>query len=141
MSVRVSVISGLAVVFLVSLLAAPAASAQTAPDPALAEVFAGASLPQGDMVPKPVLKCGPICFTALHLTTATISGSGPDCTSAQSSLNSQLQSIARAHCINDLGFLGQCNFVVHNTTSCTLIAPGTYQIQGYATYSCKDTNC
>lgn len=142
MSVRVSVVSGLAVIFLVCLLA-PAASAQTAPapDPALAAVFAGESLSQADLMPKPALKCGPICITALKFTTATISGSGPDCTTAQSSLNSQLQSIARAHCVNDEGFLGQCDLVVHNTTSCTLIAPGTYQIQGYATYNCKDTTC
>jgi hypothetical protein len=142
MSVRVSVVSGLAVLCLVSLLA-PAASAQTAPtpDPALAAVFAGESLPQADLMPKPVLKCGPICIGSIHFTTATISGSGPDCTSAQNSLNSQLQSIARAHCVNDEGFLGSCNVVIHNTTSCTLIAPGTYQIQGYATYNCKDTTC
>jgi hypothetical protein len=137
------VVSGLAVVALISLLA-PAASAQTAPAPALAmaEVFAGASLvPQDDLMPKPVLKCGPICLGSLHFTTATISGSGSSCTAAQTSLNSQLQNIATGHCVNDLAFLGSCNFVVHNTTSCTLIATGTYQIQGYATYSCRDTNC
>lgn len=141
MSVRVSVISGLAVIFLVSLLA-PAASAQTvpAPDPALAAVFAGASLPQADLMPKPALKCGPICLS-LHFTTATISGSGSSCTAAQSSLSSQLQNIATGHCVNDLAFLGSCNFMVHDTTSCTLIATGTYQFQGYATYNCRDTNC
>jgi hypothetical protein len=123
---------------------ASSASAQTVPampDPALAAVFAEQSLPQADLMPKPVLKCGPICFGALHLTTPTISGSGSSCTAAQSSLNSQLQNIARGHCVNDLGFLGSCNFVVHDTTSCTLIGSGTWQIQGYATYSCKDTSC
>jgi hypothetical protein len=120
---------------------ASAQVAPTAPDPEMAAVFAEQTLPQVDMIPKPVLTCGPICFTALHLTTATISGSGPDCTSAQNSLNSQLQSIAKAHCVNDLGYLNSCNVVIHNTTTCTLIATGTWQVQGYATYSCKDTTC
>ncbi|HSS51759.1 MAG TPA: hypothetical protein VLX28_22680 [Thermoanaerobaculia bacterium] len=119
------------------------ASAQTVPakpDPALASVFAEQSLPQTDMMPKPVPKCGPICLN-IHFTTPTISGSGSSCTAAQSSLNSQLQNIATGHCVNDLAFLGSCNFVVHDTTSCTLIGGGTWQIQGNATYNCKDTNC
>ena len=129
--------------FLGSILAA-SASAQAlppAPDPALAAVFAEASLPQADLMPKPVLKCGPICIGSIHFTTPTISGSGSSCTSAQSSLNSQLQNIASGNCANNLGFIGSCNVVIHNTTTCTLIAPGTYQIQGYATYNCRDTNC
>jgi hypothetical protein len=120
------------------------ASAQTpppAPDPALAAVFAGQSLPQADLIPKPVLQCGPICFTALHFTSPTISGSGSSCTAAQTSLNSQLQSIARGDCINNEGFLGACNVVIHNTTTCTMIGSGAWQIQGYATYNCKDTTC
>jgi hypothetical protein len=119
------------------------ASAQTppaTPDPALAAVFAEQSLPQTDMIPKPVQKCGPICLS-IHFTTPTISGSGSSCTAAQSSLNSQLQNIASGHCVNDLAFLGYCNFVVHDTTSCTLIGSGAWQIQGNATYNCKDTNC
>jgi hypothetical protein len=132
-------------IFAAVLLAlAASASAQTPPaatDPALAGVFAEQSLPQADMIPKPVEKCGPICFTGLHLTTPTISGSGSSCTAAQTSLNSQLQNIASGHCVNDLGFLGSCNFVVHDTTSCTSVGTGTWQIQGNATYSCRDTNC
>ena len=144
MSARVSVVSGLAVIVLMSLLSAAAsAQAAPAPDPGLAAVFAGQSPapnePNG-LMPKPALKCGPICLS-IHFTTTTISGSGSTCTNAQSSLNSQLQNIASGHCVNDLGFLGSCNFVVHDTTSCTLIATGTYQIQGYATYNCRDTNC
>jgi hypothetical protein len=121
-------------------------SAQTPsprPDPALASVFAGQSqsLPQTDMVPKPVQQCGPICFTAFHFTTPTISGSGSSCTAAQTSLNSQLTSIARGDCVNNEGFLGSCNVVIHNTTTCTMIGSGAWQIQGYATYNCKDTTC
>jgi len=137
----------LAAVFLVSTLVLSASAslalpAASSPDPALAEVFAGVSFQPAAARPAALpRKCGPICIGALHFTTPTISGSGPDCTSAQNSLNSQLQSIARAHCVNDEGFLGACNVVVHNTTSCTLIGAGTYQIQGYATYNCKDTNC
>jgi hypothetical protein len=138
---------GVSTVFAVVLLgfalvaSASAQAVPAAPDPALAAVFAEQTLPQVDMIPKPVLKCGPICFTSLHLTTATVSGAGPDCTTAQNSLNSQLQSLAKGHCVNDLGFLGSCSVVIHNTTTCTMIAAGTWQIQGYATYSCKDTSC
>jgi hypothetical protein len=111
------------------------------PDPALASVFAGQSLPQTDLIPKPVLQCGPICITALHFTSPTISGSGSSCTAAQTSLNSQLQSIARGDCVNNEGFLGACNIVIHNTTTCTMIGSGAWQIQGYATYNCRDTTC
>ena len=117
-----------------------ARAVSTTPDPEMAAVFATQSLPQVDLIPKPVFKCGPIC-TSIHRTSATISGSGADCTAAQNSLNSQLQNIATGNCVNDLGFIGSCNVVIHDTTSCTLIAPGTYQIQGYATYNCRDTNC
>jgi|GEM_PF-3461288 len=135
-SLFAAVLLGFALVASASAQAAPAT-----PDPDLAAVFAEQSLPQVDMMPKPVLKCGPICIAGLHFTTPTISGSGSSCTAAQSSLNSQLQSIASGHCVNDLAFLGTCNFVVHNTTSCTLIGGGAWQIQGYATYNCRDTNC
>ena len=123
---------------------AASVSAQTPsprPDASLAAVFAGQSLPQADLIPKPVQQCGPICFTTLHLTTPTISGSGSSCTAAQTSLDSQLASIAKGDCLNNLGYLGSCNVVDHNTTTCTMIGSGAWQIQGYATYSCKDTTC
>src|SRR5436305_13182060 len=115
------------------------ASAQTppqTPDRALAAVFAGESLPQTlapGLMPAPITKCGAFCDTTFHGTTATISGSGSDCTHASSSLMSQIQNIAVADCRNYSGF-GQCNLAIHDTTSCTLIAPGTWQIQGYGTY-------
>ena len=109
-------------------------------DPALAAVFAEQSLPQTDMIPKPVQKCGPICLS-IHFTTPTISGSGSNCTAAQTSLNTQLQNIASGRCVDTLFFLGYCNFVVHDTTSCTAVGSGAWQIQGNATYNCKDTNC
>ena len=131
-----TVLLGLALVASVSAQVVPANF-----DPALASVFAEQSLPQTDMIPKPELKCGPYCIGGLHFTTPTISGSGSNCTAAQNSLNAQLQNIASGHCVNDLGFLGSCNVVIHDTTSCTLIGGGTWQIQGYATYNCKDTNC
>jgi hypothetical protein len=117
------------------------ASAQTAtqtPDPALATVFAGASLPQADLMPKPTLKCGKTCLTALHFTTPTISGSGANCTAAQSSLNSQLTNIAANDCVPE--FDGLCNFGVH-ATSCKMIGSGAYQVQGYATFNCSVINC
>ena len=120
------------------------ASAQVAPatpDPALAAVFAGATLPQTDLMPKPTTRCGMTCLGAIHHTTATISGSGSSCTVAQNSLNSQLQNIASNDCVNVRFFDGTCNFVVHDTTTCTSIGGGAFQIQGNATYSCSVINC
>jgi hypothetical protein len=122
------------------------ASAQTppsTPDPAMAAVFAATSLPQVSLpglMPAPTNKCGTYCSSFSAYTTTTISGSGSDCTHAQSSLMSQIQNIAGTTCRNDTGF-GQCNLVITDTTSCTLIAPGTWQVQGYGTYNCKDTSC
>lgn len=130
-----------AVVLLVSALGAYAQTVTPAPDPALAAVFAASSKGQMSGIRPVAVTCGPFCDTSIHATSATISGSGPDCTTAQSSLTSQLQSIAKADCQNFWGDFGQCQLVVHNTTACTLIAPGTYQVQGYATYSCRDTTC
>jgi hypothetical protein len=136
---------GVGVVFAVTLiLSALAASAQTvtaAPDPSLAAVFAASSAPHSSGIRPPMLKCGPFCDTSIQETSTTISGSGSDCTTAQASLTSQLQNIAKGQCQNFWGDLTYCQLVVHDTTTCTLIAPGTYQIQGYATYSCKDTTC
>ncbi|HSS50044.1 MAG TPA: hypothetical protein VLX28_13995 [Thermoanaerobaculia bacterium] len=120
------------------------ASAQIAPatpDPALAAVFAGASLPQTDLMPKPTPRCGMTCLGRIKHTTPTISGSGANCTAAQNSLNSQLQSIASNNCVNNLFFDGVCNFVVTDTTSCTSIGGGAFQIQGNATYACSVINC
>jgi hypothetical protein len=134
----------LSVVLLGSTLV-PSAFAQalpTPPDPALAAVFAAASLqqaPQSGFLPQPIKKCGPICIPRPVYTTATISGSGSSCTAAESSLSSQLHGIALTKC-QQLA-IGVCNFVETDTTSCTLIAPGTYQIQGYAKYQCSDTTC
>jgi len=42
------------------------------------------------------ITCGPYCDISFQHSTTTISGSGPDCTTAQNSLTSQLQSIAGA---------------------------------------------
>ncbi|HKI04034.1 MAG TPA: hypothetical protein VKK31_18790 [Thermoanaerobaculia bacterium] len=130
-----------AAILLVSILAT-GASAQTLPmAPSAEKVCAETALPPSDLLlPQPTLTCGPYCMPTQR-TTATISGSGSNCTNAQNSLNSQLQSIAQNRCVNDLVFLGSCSVVIHNTTSCTLIAAGTYQIQGYATFHCKETNC
>ena len=127
---------------LVSILAA-GASAQTLPVTSAAGkvCVAETALPPSDLLlPKPTLTCGPHCMQTQY-TTATISGSGSNCTNAQNSLNSQLQSIAQSRCVNDLVFQGSCSVVIINTTACTLIGAGTYQIQGYATFHCKETNC
>ena len=133
---------GLSLIAAVAVLCTLSSSAQalSGPDP-MAEVFSAQSLPQSDVFrPAPVLKCGPICFAPVY-TTATNSGSGSSCTAAQTSLNSQLQSLAKGYCQNVEGDIGSCNVVVTNTTACTMISPGAYQIQGYAKHQCKDTNC
>lgn len=120
---------------------ASAQAATTTPDPEMAAVFAGASsLPQADMMPKPTLKCGLRCFGGTH-TSPTISGSGSSCTNATNSLNSQLTDIASNDCVNVRLFDGTCNIVIHDTTACTLIGSGAYQIKGYATYSCSINTC
>lgn len=130
-----------AVMLLVPVLGASAQRSTPAPDPALAAVFAAVSRPQSSGIRPRAVACGPFCDTSIHETSATISGSGGDCTTAQSSLTSQLQSIAKARCQNYWGDITYCSLVVHTTVACTLIAPGTYQVQGYATYSCRDNNC
>jgi hypothetical protein len=120
---------------------AAAQVATTTPDPEMAAVFAGASsLPQADLMPKPTLKCGLRCFGGTH-TSPTISGSGSSCTNATNSLNAQLNDIASNDCVNVRLFDGTCNIVIHYTTTCTLIGSGTYQIHGYATYSCSINTC
>jgi hypothetical protein len=127
-------------------MAAASVSAQavpTTPDPALAAVFAGASLPQSPssgLMPEPTYKCGLYCDTTSSSVTPTLSGSGADCTSAQSSLTSQIQNDATTECRADTGF-GHCNLTIYNTTSCTLTATGTYEVDGYGTYSCRDSSC
>jgi hypothetical protein len=131
----------LAAVILGFILAA-SISAQTPPSPdaAMAAVFAGGSLPQTDLMPKPVLKCGGTCLIRAQHTSPTISGSGSSCTNATNSLNTQLEDIADNDCVNR-AFDSYCSFVVHDTTSCTLIGTGTYQIKGYATYACTFISC
>jgi hypothetical protein len=130
-----------AIVLLASALGAYAQTVAPAPvDPALAAVFAASSKWPMSGIQKSTT-CGWFCDTTIHGTTATISGSGSSCTNAQSSLTSQLQTIAFGQCRNVWGDPNDCNLVVHITTACTLVSPGTYQVQGYATYSCKDTSC
>jgi hypothetical protein len=122
------------------------ASAQTpsqAPDSAMAAVFAGESLPQAPfsgLIPAPTNKCGIFCDTSYLGTTATLSSSGSDCDSASNSLKLQLQSEAGGDCQDYSGF-NQCQLTVHDTTTCTMTAPGTWQIQGYATFHCRADNC
>jgi hypothetical protein len=117
------------------------ASAQMASatlDPALAAVFANRSV-------MPVTRlqaqsCFVYCDTASTSTTAIVAGAGPDCTSAESSLTSQLKSIADADCENSPGY-PSCAFTLHVTKECHLTTTGIYKVKGYATYSCKDLDC
>ncbi len=133
-------------VALLSLLAI-GRSAQALPSPSgdpLEGIFLTASatdLPESSLfTPQPLPMCGPICRTVIHHTSVTITGSGGSCSAAQGSLNSQLENIASTNCLNT-GWLGSCAFAVHDTVACTQTSPGVYQVQGYATYSCEDTNC
>ena len=71
------------------------------------------------------------CDTSSSFTTAIVSGTGSDCTYAQTALTSQLQQLARATC------LGYCNFNITTTKACFQLATGEYRIKGYATYSCR----
>jgi hypothetical protein len=130
-----------AILFLGTVSGASAQTVTTSADPSLRAVFASRSMPQAFDIRLAAITCGNYCDTSIQETSATISGSGSSCTTAQSSLTSQLQSIARGQCQNYYGDISYCMLSVNTTVACTLIAPGTYQVQGYATYSCKDTTC
>ena len=80
-----------------------------------------------------------ICLYCDHgnYTTATIAGSGGNCTDAQSALTSQLQSIARSYCQNNFDGFSYCNFSVVVTAACTQVSPGFWQVKGYARHSCR----
>ena len=86
------------------------------------------------------MACGPYCDTFSGGTTATEQGAGSSCAAAQTSLTSQLQDLARADCRTQTGF-GICNFVITYTQTCHQVNPTTYQVNGYATYNCRDTTC
>jgi hypothetical protein len=118
---------------------AEAQVALATPSQTLAAIFAGVSLPQADLMPEPELKCSLTCLP-FNRTSPTITASGASCTSATSSLISQLQAIVDADCVNR-NKDGYCNFVLHPTTSCTLTESGAYEITGFATYNCGITTC
>jgi hypothetical protein len=103
---------------------------------------ASLDLPVSDLfTPKPVPMCNSFCDTSFQFTTTTISGSGGTCTDAQTNLSSQLVSLADSGCFNH-GYPGHsCDLGVTTTVACTEISPGVFQVQGYATYNCKDNNC
>ncbi|HEY3569312.1 MAG TPA: hypothetical protein VGP73_15385 [Thermoanaerobaculia bacterium] len=133
------IVAVFAVLLLASALGAYAQTVAAAPDPVLAVVFAASSKGQMSRIRTKAVACGFICYTDIQETTAVISGSGSDCPTAQSNLNSQLQAIARGQC-QDFGYSGACQIVDHDATACTFSA-GIYQMQGYATYSCRDYTC
>ncbi len=129
-------------VVLLGFVMASSASAQVAaaPDPALAAVFAGASLPQADLMPKPTLKCGVVCITQAMHTSSTISASGSTCKDAKISLDSQLTAVATNDCVNAHSAYGACNLLVHDMP-CTPFGNTGYKIQGYITYACSINTC
>jgi hypothetical protein len=118
---------------------ASARVATTTPDPALAAVFAGASLLQADLMPKPTLKCGLVCLNLPTHTSATISATGATCNAAVTSLYTQLGDIATNDCVNVRHTDGTCNVLVH-AMPCTPFGTG-YKAQGYVTYSCSVNTC
>ena len=120
------------------LTAALAASSPAAPSPEalLAQVFAPAPDAPLQTPAPPVLACGPYCDCPGCYTTATVSGTGSSCTNAESSLNTQLRDLARGFCGT-----GGCQIVITYTQTCTLIAPGTYRVSGFARHGCRDSTC
>ena len=120
---------------------ASAQAASTVPDPEMAAVFAGASaLPQADLMPKPILKCGLMCLNLPMHTSATISATGSTCNAAVSSLYTQLGNIANNDCVTVRHTDGTCNLLVH-TMPCTPFGNTGYKVQGYVTYSCSINTC
>jgi hypothetical protein len=104
--------------------------------PALALAFLMCALAVG-MSPRPLLALCSFCDTSVTNTTAIVSGTGSDCTAAQSAMTSQLQQLAGATC----GAL-YCNFAIKVTKQCFQLTTGEWRIRGYATYSCRNTdNC
>lgn len=128
----------LAVVFTAaSSFAAP--SPGPSPEILLAEIFAATPQPEEALLltPAPVAKaCGPYCDCPGCYTTATASGTGSSCTNAQSSLTTQLRDLATGFCGT-----GSCQLTIVYTENCTLIAPGTYRVSGYAKHGCRDSTC
>ncbi len=140
MTIRITVAAALAGMVLL----ACGATAQTVPPMFLSNCSSASTpAPAGDAAPSllpPVAKplCGPVCWQWEGGTTPTEQGSGSTCSAATSSLTSQLTQIAQAACLK-VAF-GECGLVETITTSCHLVS-GAYQVQGYATYGCRDTTC
>lgn len=79
--------------------------------------------------------CTRFCDTSVVYQTAIVSGTGSDCTYAQSALTSQLQQLAGATCGS------YCNFNITTTKACFQLTTGEWRVKGYATYSCQDVYC
>jgi hypothetical protein len=121
-------------------LTASASFAEPAPAPSpevlLAQIFAVTGTDAPFQAPAPVPQaCGPYCDCPGCYTTATASGTGSSCTNAQSALTTQLRDLANSVC----GFA--CQLQITYTQTCTQIAPGTYQVTGYAKHGCRDSTC
>lgn len=135
---RTLVLLALGVVFSAAASFAAPAPASPSPDSLLAEIFAATAQPEApQQTPARIaVACGPYCDCPGCYTTATASGTGSSCTNAQSSLDTQLRDLARATC-----GIGACQFTIVYTQTCTLIAPGTYQVAGYGKHGCRDSTC
>jgi hypothetical protein len=127
----------LGLVFTAAASFAEPAPVSPAPEVLLAGIFATAVQTEAPFqAPAPVpLACGPYCDCPGCYTTATASGTGSSCTNAQSSLTAQLRDLANGVC----GVA--CQLTITYTQACTLIAPGTYQVAGYARHGCRDSTC
>ena len=131
------VVSALGIVFAAASFAAPTPDSPS-PEVLLAEIFAATPPAEAPLLtPAPAAAaCGPYCDCPGCYTTATASGTGSSCTNAISSLDSQLRDLARTFC----GTMA-CQFTIVYTQTCTLIAPGTYQVVGYGRHGCRDSTC
>jgi len=103
--------------------------------PLMALAFLICALAVG-LSPRPLLALCFFCDTSVTYTTAIVSGTGSDCTAAESAMTSQLQQLAGATCG------AYCNFAVTVTKHCFQLTTGEWRIRGYATYNCRNTdNC
>jgi uncharacterized protein with beta-barrel porin domain len=127
---------------LVTSLAA-AASADPLLNPAHGTCLAGpATAPAaGDVFMPPARPlCGMVCDDGGSTPTQSTLGGAGDCASMSSSLTSSVTAAATAAC-QQLTGREPCSVVVH-LTGCLLDGDPDYLIEyGYATYTCRDTNC
>src|SRR4029079_2713741 len=116
-------------VLLLSVFAVPA-SASPAPEGSAEDALSAVLQP-------PPLAAASCLVCIGFYTTSTTYATGNSCATAQSNLQSLLQSLARSQCSPLLS----CNLAVHYTVACQQISPGVYRVDGNAQHGCKENVC